>query len=315
MTRSTTAIVLILALVVVSSALTYNGDSRWVGHAVTGAAGLGLMIWSLITGAMLAGRIGKVASSNLFNVHRKVTIGFGSLMVWSFVFGLLVRLPHGEPLLTTLHGWLGLSIVVLALLQMVPCLARKERLLPKLAHRIVGYLLVGLVGFQAVLGIEMGTVGLINGLVLLHSTFGGIAAFALVWIIVSMRFPDNGTLRRANVFGWVAAATNIVGCWIIGGYNYLVNYAVVRDAIKAGTEPWAHTILMETKEHVFLFLPIITLALAFLIQANVRNGLPQDSQTRKSIALVAGLALAFVILMFVFGALISNAGRIALGID
>jgi hypothetical protein len=86
-TRSTIAIISILVSVAIGAALTFGGDSRWIGHAVTGAARLGLLVWSLVTGAMLSGRLRKPVRSDVFKLHRRMTVAFGSIMVWNFILG------------------------------------------------------------------------------------------------------------------------------------------------------------------------------------------------------------------------------------
>src|SRR3990167_75766 len=51
--------------------------------------------------------------------------------------------------------------------------------------------------------------------------------------------------------------------WIAGGYYYVVYYGtLVKPVIKSGVAPWVHNIIMETKEHIFLF--IIPLAMTIL---------------------------------------------------
>ncbi len=56
--------------------------------------------------------------------------------------------------------------------------------------------------------------------------------------------------------------------WVLlfpAGKLYLTFYPATKTLIKAGTWPWAHSILMETKEHWGLLLPIIATAAAGLI--------------------------------------------------
>ena len=54
--------------------------------------------------------------------------------------------------------------------------------------------------------------------------------------------------------------------WITGGVYYLEYYGPeVKPIIKEGPIPWAHSIAMEVKEHVYLFLPFLSFYALFLI--------------------------------------------------
>ena len=49
------------------------------------------------------------------------------------------------------------------------------------------------------------------------------------------------------------------------GKLYLTFYPATKTVIKAGTWPWAHSIIMETKEHWGLLLPLIATTAAWLV--------------------------------------------------
>ncbi|MDD1736670.1 MAG: hypothetical protein LUQ21_04355, partial [Methanothrix sp.] len=101
------------------------------------------------------------------------------------------------------------------------------------------------------------------------------------------------------------------GCWVAGGYNYLTAYgSQVKPIILAGPEPWAHSIVMEVKEHIFIFLPIIVIALSLTLSILDRDALLKDPQARRALAITASLALFMVLLMFLMGAIISDAGNV-----
>jgi hypothetical protein len=61
---------------------------------------------------------------------------------------------HGEPVLTTLHGWLGLTVAALSAVQMLPSLFITRRQSIRKFHRIVGYLIFPLFLFQIFLGLD-----------------------------------------------------------------------------------------------------------------------------------------------------------------
>jgi len=150
-----------------------------------------------------------------------------------------------------------------------------------------------------------------KSLVLVHSISGGLAALVLIWIILEMLYLVEGGVFRARIAGYTAAFLVTAGCWIAGGYNYLTDYgSQVKPVILAGPEPWVHSIVMEVKEHIFIFLPLIVFALSLTVAVIDKDALLKDPRARRAITITASLALFMVLLMFLMGAIISNAGNI-----
>jgi hypothetical protein len=71
---------------------------------------------------------------------------------------------------------------------------------------------------------------------------------------------------------------------------------------------------MEMKEHVFVFLPIISLALSITLSTLDRDDFLDNAKLRHALTMTAFLALFMVLLMFLMGAIISNAGQIGTGV-
>ena len=89
---------------------------------------------------------------------------------------------------------------------------------------------------------------------------GGICFFVAVLVGLTRTNKNQKFLKISSLLGLLS----FVGSWIIGGYYYVVYYgSVVKPIIKGGAYPWAHNILMESKEHIFLFLPFLG-AIVFL---------------------------------------------------
>src|SRR3989304_5739104 len=114
----------------------------------------------------------------------------------------------------------------------------------------------------------LGLITLKPVLIGLHLGFAIIGIDAFLWFLGEAKNMSRGTkrLRLPAVLG----LTSFVLSWIFGGYYY-VNYygAIVKPVIKSGLAPWAHNIIMETKEHIFLFivpLAITAITIAFLNQ-------------------------------------------------
>lgn len=297
----------VILLAIAGLAQIYNS---WIGHAFIALISLMLMISALVTGAMLKGRIEK-NQTNLFPLHKKIGIYFGTFILGTLLYGLLIKMQHEVPVLTSVHGRLGLILLLIVILQLVPSLMVKDRDRIRRAHKILGYSLAPLMFLEASWGLYNYLVIGFKSLVLVHSISGGLAALVLIWIILEMLYLVEGGVARAKIAGYTAALLVTAGCWIAGGYNYLTDYgSQVKPVILAVPEPWVHSIVMEVKEHIFIFLPIIVFALSLTLSVLDRDALLRDLKARRAITITASLALFMVLFMFLMGAVISNAGNI-----
>ena len=133
---------------------------------------------------------------------------------------------------------------------------------------------------------------------------GVMSSYALLMGLLK-RKASLGFLKGA---AWLAAISYIIA-WFTGGYYYIVFYGkAIKPVIKAGAYPWAHSFFMETKEHLFLFLPILAITLFVLV---IRCGVAFDthSNLKKNTALVAAITTAIGVFMALAGVLISGAVR------
>ncbi len=81
--------------------------------------------------------------------------------------------------------------------------------------------------------------------------------------------------------------------WILllpAGYLYLIFYPATKTVIKAGAMPWAHSVIMETKEHWGILLPVVATVAAWLVYSG------RAKESRRWWILVAVLAAAVGIL-------------------
>ncbi len=302
-----TALALLLIIGIV--AFVYRS---WIGHALVGLAGIVLLVLALVEGAMLTGRVQK-GSKNPFTLHGRAGLFLFSILLGTFFYGLWIRLLHEEPLLRSVHGWLGLIIVIIAALQVLHSMMAKERTKLRPMHRLLGYSLAPLIVIEVTLGLYTGVTDGDKSLVLVHSLSGGLAALALTWVAVEMLYLTEEGVARARIASYLASFFLIAGCWIAGGYNYRTAYgAEVRPVILEGLTPWAHLIVMEAKEHIFIFLPIIALALSLTLATLEDDALLKNPKSRRALAMVASLALFMVLIIFLMGAIISNAGKVGL---
>ncbi|WP_269848490.1 hypothetical protein [Methanosarcina horonobensis] len=202
---------------------------------------------------MLKGRIKRIPG-NVFRLHRRSGIYFGAFILGSFIYGLLMRLQHGEPVLSSVHGKLGLIIVLIVILQIIPSLVLKNRASYRGLHKIMGYSLAPILFVDASWGLYNGVTQGTKSLVLLHSISGGLVALALVWVLLEVRYPADRSLTRVRIASYFATLLVIAGCWLAGGYNYLTVYGSrIKPVILEGPYPWAHEIIMEQKSMFLSF--------------------------------------------------------------
>jgi hypothetical protein len=148
-------------------------------------------------------------------------------------------------------------------------------------------------------------------LIALHAVLGEIGALAFLWVFVELLSPTESRLRRARVAAFLGMLF-LIGAWIVGGYNYVVEYgAVVKPVIKAGPLPWAHEVITETKEHVFLFLPFLA-TLGWGLLGRFQNEFVQNRNLRIAVLLVSGLIVLLAFSMAAMGFIISSGFRAAL---
>jgi len=141
----------------------------------------------------------------------------------------------------------------------------------------------------------------------LHLGLAIIGIDAFLWLFGKLRGHGSQSQKSHFVPATIGAASFVLS-WIIGGYYYVVYYgAQVKPAIKSGLAPWAHNIVMETKEHIFLFIIPLAMTVVFITLLNKEN------MERLKLRRLAGyLSLTIVILGLLIGAfgfIISAAAR------
>jgi hypothetical protein len=155
------AIIATSLLILIGTAFTAETDFPWVGQDLAGIPSLFFLVAAVLFGAMLFGRLKRPQGVNLFRLHRKMGVFFAVLIVITFFHGLWDRIAHGEPffwqhtepLVTVVHGWFGLILMILAISQVSSSLAVKDRRRIRRLHMTLGYVLLILLIVQIFLGI------------------------------------------------------------------------------------------------------------------------------------------------------------------
>ncbi len=100
-----------------------------------------------------------------------------------------------------------------------------------------------------------------------HVLTGLLGSFAPVGVLLET-FKPNPSVARAKFFAFCAFFLLVVS-WLAGGAYYVGVYGSdVKPVIKAAY-PWVHSIVMESKEHLFLFMPVLAALLLVLVWKNL----------------------------------------------
>lgn len=146
-------------------------------------------------------------------------------------------------------------------------------------------------------------------ILMLHPTFGVLAMVAAVWVFVdtlnASGANDNDTRVRsisklAAVLMWLT--------YVVGGYWYVTYYGADKAIIKAGPWPFAHSLFMESKEHLFLML----IMLATFLPIAASGGVWNKPGNRVLVLWTSALIVLMSLAMEGAGALINMGVKVAL---
>lgn len=144
---------------------------------------------------------------------------------------------------------------------------------------------------------------LFQSLLISHIIFG--LAGTVLAIALLIAFIKSDTALRYLRGISLSLFLSFLFAWITGGYYYVLYYGQnVRPLVKAGQTPWAHSIFMETKEHIFLILPILSAVMMIIIWFLGREEIEKIKKDLRSAAILLTVLSVAIALM---GATISGA--------
>jgi hypothetical protein len=147
-----------------------------------------------------------------------------------------------------------------------------------------------------------------NDLILLaHATLGVLGTLSALWVFVETLNAQEQNAQRIRRLA-VAVAILMGAAGTLGGYWYLRFYPIERALILKGPWPFAHSLFMETKEHLFL----MTLILAFYLPIAARDRLYSNAVARKMVLCVSMLIVLTGLSIEGAGAVIDHGVKIAL---
>jgi len=146
-----------------------------------------------------------------------------------------------------------------------------------------------------------------DAILLTHATFGVLGTLSAVWVFVEALNAREQNLQRIRTAA-LAVTIFMVAAWIFGGYWYLHFYPVERAMILQGPWPFAHSVFMETKEHLFL----MTLILSFYLPIAARDKLASSAAARRMVLCVAALIALSGLALEGSGAVIDHGVKVEL---
>lgn len=139
----------------------------------------------------------------------------------------------------------------------------------------------------------------------MFAVFGVIAS---VWVFVEVLNASEKNIKRINTASILVAFFMVI-TWVTSGFWYITYYATDKALILKGPWAFAHNLIMESKEHVFFNILILSLFLPVIAYTN-------KLATNKSARILMFVVIALIILSSLAlegaGATISFAVRMSL---
>jgi hypothetical protein len=140
-----------------------------------------------------------------------------------------------------------------------------------------------------------------------HVLCGVACLLAALWVFVDVLNFSAANQGRIRKLSW-AAAVSMWLAFLIGGYWYVFFYQADRAVILKGPWPFAHSLFMETKEH----LVILLLMLATYLPIAAAGHLSASQDARRVVLWAAGLVALLALMIEGEGATIAMGVKVGL---
>ncbi len=140
-----------------------------------------------------------------------------------------------------------------------------------------------------------------------HAFLGLLALISGVWFFVELR-KSQFDIRTVKFLS-LAIAVLVWITWIIGGWWYVNYYPIDRAVINAGAMPYAHGLVMETKEHIFYIGLLIATTLPIYVYGLSKSLANGDAGAKKLLIALAVIVVLGGIVLESTGGLISIAAK------
>jgi hypothetical protein len=151
----------------------------------------------------------------------------------------------------------------------------------------------------------------ISWYILLHAGLGDLGALSFLWITAEIINGSQEGFKRARAVS-LAGLILLLASWIVGGYYYVTIYGpVVKPVILGSVFSWGHSVVMEGKEHVFLFIPIMAAVVSITLFAS-KGFKEMAAKGRTALGVLSALVFLFGFSMALLGFLIAVSARAGL---
>ncbi|MEK7568001.1 MAG: hypothetical protein AAB513_03730 [Patescibacteria group bacterium] len=134
----------------------------------------------------------------------------------------------------------------------------------------------------------------------------GVIAVGLITLVFMHLLKKTPGWKYLSLLSGSATVLFLIS-WVTSAYYYVTYYgAKVKPIILKGAYPWAHQIMMESKEHIFIILPFLTLTLYL---ATKLLGKIQDERIHQALRKLTMVAVILGVYITVSGMAISGAVR------
>ena len=140
-----------------------------------------------------------------------------------------------------------------------------------------------------------------------HVLFGIGCMVTAVWLFADVLNANDGNLARIRRLSWGAAALMWLA-FLIAGYWYVTDYKVDKAIILKGPWPFAHNMIMETKEHLVIMLLLLVTYLPIAASDN----LVASKGARRLMLWVTGIIALLALAMDGEGGLIAMGVKVGL---
>ncbi len=143
-------------------------------------------------------------------------------------------------------------------------------------------------------------------LLLLHPAIAVITMLLIVWLIVSVKCQNINEARVKKLS--LAIAFFMLVIWVLAGYWYVVFYSTDKSVIIQSSWSFAHKFFMETKEHIFFVVLILSLYLPIVA---FKNNIATNKTAQNLIMTLGIILLTLMLYIDGAGAIISHGAEIA----
>lgn len=144
----------------------------------------------------------------------------------------------------------------------------------------------------------------------LHVFTGELGGILFLWVFIELMNNSDRSLFRARMVAFWGIIAEIISWATVSAY-YLTHYQqAVKGVIKESNWPWAHGVILETKEHIFMFIPLLAVAGYFaIVQLQKAN----DNNLRKAMKWISMVIFLMAFLMAGMGFIVSLVARLKVG--